>query len=190
MSALESVSLNFVTGTAAELIKIYPVIAIAAKRGYGVRVVSTGQSRENFLMQYRDLGLDESLLSAMMPTEGDLGRASSALKWFLRALFVSPKRFRSGLLVREKTFVVVHGDTLSTLVGSILARRAGYPVVHVEAGLRSPSLLNPFPEEINRRLVSKLATYHMAPDSRAEGNLQRAHVKGRVVVTRGNTLLD
>ncbi|MES2963946.1 MAG: UDP-N-acetylglucosamine 2-epimerase [Bdellovibrionota bacterium] len=186
----KNISLNFVTGTAAELIKIYPVIAMAVARGYGVRVVSTGQSRENFLMQYRDLRLDESLLSAMMTSEGDLGQASSALKWFFRALFVSPGKFRSSLLVREKTFVVVHGDTLSTLVGSLLARRAGFPIVHVEAGLRSPSLLNPFPEEINRRWVSKLATYHMAPDTTAEMNLKRARVKGKVVVTRGNTLLD
>lgn len=186
----ESISLNFVTGTAAELIKIYPVIAMAQARGYGVRVVSTGQSRENFLMQYRDLQLDESLLSTMMPSEGDLGHASSALKWFIRALLVSAKTFKSGLLTREKTFVVVHGDTLSTLVGSLLARRAGLPIVHVEAGLRSPSLFNPFPEEINRRWVSRLASYHMAPDATAKNNLRTARVSGKVVVTRGNTLLD
>lgn len=189
-SAEKNISLNFVTGTAAELIKIYPVIATAVRRGYGVRVVATGQSRENFLMQYRDLRLDESLLSLMMPSEGDLGQASSALKWFFRALLVGPRKFKSVLLMREKTYVVVHGDTLSTLVGSILAWRAGLPIVHVEAGLRSPSLFNPFPEEINRRWVSKLASYHMAPDATAEANLKRAHVGGQVVVTRGNTLLD
>lgn len=188
--APESISLNFVTGTAAELIKIYPVIAMAQSRGYGVRVVSTGQSRENFLMQYRDLRLDESLLSMMMPSEGDLGHASSALKWFLRALLVSGRRFKSGLLIRQKTFVVVHGDTLSTLVGSFLARRAGFPIVHVEAGLRSPSLFNPFPEEINRRWVSRMASYHMAPDATARHNLRVAAVSGKIVVTRGNTLLD
>lgn len=189
-SSRENVSLNFVTGTAAELIKIYPVIVRARELGHGVRVVTTGQSRENFLMQYRDLRLDESMLADVMPTEGDLGQASSALKWFFRAVTFSPAEFKAALLQSQKTYVVVHGDTLSTLVGAVLSWRAGIEIVHVEAGLRSPSLLNPFPEEINRRLVSKLATHHMAPDAHAKNNLRRAKVKGSVVVTRGNTLLD
>jgi UDP-N-acetylglucosamine 2-epimerase (non-hydrolysing) len=71
-----------------------------------------------------------------------------------------------------------------------LGWRAGVPVVHIEAGLRSPRLFDPFPEEITRRLVSRLANYHMAPDSKATDNLQRAGVNGSIVNTRGNTLMD
>jgi UDP-N-acetylglucosamine 2-epimerase (non-hydrolysing) len=177
--------LNFFTGTAAELIKIYPVIELARKRGIEVRVISSGQSRENFLMQYRDLGLPENLLVHLLPSDGDLQKASSALRWMMRALFSS---LRPKLLKSEKSFVVVHGDTLSTLVGAWLGRRAGIPVVHIEAGLRSSSLFNPFPEEITRRLVSRLASFHMAPDQRAADNLRG--VTGKVICTQGNTLLD
>ncbi|MGZ6479051.1 MAG: UDP-N-acetylglucosamine 2-epimerase, partial [Bdellovibrionales bacterium] len=183
-------NLNFFTGTAAELIKIYPVIHFARERGYKVRVIASGQSRENFLMQYRDLGLPEAELTRLMNSDGDLEKASSALRWFLRAIFTGKKAFRDKLLLGGKSYVVVHGDTLSTLAGAWLGRRAGISVVHVEAGLRSASLFNPFPEEITRRLVSRLAKFHMAPDKTAADNLRAARVSGTVVNTGGNTLLD
>ena len=184
-------NLNFLTGTAAELIKVYPLIHLSLQRGHGTRVVMTGQSRENFLMQYRDFKLPESILVSLLESDGDLKMASSAMRWFARALCVGRQTFRAKLLLSGAgDFTVVHGDTLSTLAGAWLSRRAGIPAIHVEAGLRSPSLFNPFPEEINRRLVSRLATFHMAPDERALNNLRRARVKGTVVNTEGNTLLD
>ena len=182
--------LNFVLGTAAELIKVYPVMREATRRGHEIRVVSTGQSRENFLMQYRDFKLDEQALTRLIESAGDLGSARAALRWFVRGLFSSKAQFKAKLLIGSKTYVLVHGDTLSTLLGAILARRAGLPVVHIEAGLRSPSLLNPFPEEITRRLVSRIASVHMAPDDRAVQNLKSAGARGLVLSTLGNTLSD
>lgn len=182
--------LNFFTGTAAELIKLYPVIHFARERGHTVRVISSGQSRENFRMQYRDLQLPESDLATLLASDGDLDKASSALRWFLRAIFTSRRVFREKLLHGRDAFLIVHGDTLSTLAGAWLGRRAGLPVVHIEAGLRSKKLFNPFPEEITRRLVSRLAKYHMAPDAAAEKNLRASLVRGKIVNTCGNTLLD
>lgn len=184
------INLNFFVGTAAELIKLYPLIVDARTAGFGVRVLASGQSGDNFLMQYRDFELPEADLTHLLPTSKDLGHASSALRWFARAAIVRPSTFRQKLRLSGNDFVVVHGDTLSTLIGAWLATRAGLTVAHVEAGLRSPSLLNPFPEEITRRLVSRLATLHFVPDARAERNLQQAQVHGRIVNTRGNTLLD
>lgn len=182
--------LNFFTGTAAELIKLYPLIHLARDRGHKVRVIASGQSRENFLMQYRDFALPESELVNLLESDGDLENAGSAMRWFLRALFTPLKHFRELLLTGDKSFLVVHGDTLSTLAGAWLGRKARIPVVHIEAGLRSTSLFNPFPEEITRRLVSRLAAIHMAPDAAAENNLRKAGVKGTIVNTGGNTLLD
>ncbi|MBX3021560.1 MAG: UDP-N-acetylglucosamine 2-epimerase [Bdellovibrionales bacterium] len=179
--------LNFILGTAAELIKVYPVIRLAREGGHSVRLIASGQSRENLLMQFRDFNLPESELLWLVQSHGDLEKSSSALKWFSRAMLVSTARARS---LMPDGFVVVHGDTLSTLVGARLGRKIGLPVVHVEAGLRSASLFNPFPEEINRRLVSRRAAYHMAPDVTAEQNLKRAGVTGTIVNTGGNTLMD
>jgi UDP-N-acetylglucosamine 2-epimerase (non-hydrolysing) len=182
------IKLNFVTGTAAELIKIYPIVLLALQRGHQVRIISTGQSRENFLMQYRDLNLPENILTSLLPSSGDLRKASSALAWFVRAILTSKKTFRAKIL--QDGLVVVHGDTLSTLVGSWLAWRCGNTIAHIEAGLRSANLLNPFPEEITRRLVSRFAHFHMAPDATAAQNLRLGGRLGTIVDTKGNTLLD
>lgn len=182
--------LNFVLGTAAELIKVYPLISLALASRLPVRVIATGQSRENFLMQYRDLHLPEETLRFLMKNSGDLKKASSALSWFLRAMTTSKKHFRSLTLSGRRSFILVHGDTLSTLVGANLARQSKLSLVHIEAGLRSRRLLNPFPEEITRRVVSRLADYHMAPDAHAVQNLKTARVKGEIFSTEGNTLAD
>ena len=179
---------NFVLGTAAELIKVYPVIRGAQAAGHPVCVLATGQSRENFLMQYRDFGLDESLLAWLLPSQGDLETSGSALRWFFRAYRASGRRAARGRLLPGP--VIVHGDTLSTFIGARLGHNLGYKVVHIEAGLRSGRLFNPFPEELTRRLVSRWARVHMAPDATAEGNLKRAGVHGEVVCTFGNTLMD
>ena len=183
---------NFIVGTAAELIKVYPLIRLAIERGQDVRILSTSQSRENFEMQYSDFQLPQNRLTNLMESTSDLKKATSALKWFFRALLVNQKLFRAKLLLdsARPAYVIVHGDTLSTFVGAWLAKRAGIPVVHVEAGLRSASLFNPFPEEIMRRLVSRMVSYHVAPDSTALGNLEKAHVRGLKISSGGNTLLD
>lgn len=179
--------LNFILGTAAELIKLYPVIRLARESGHKVRLVATGQSRENLLMQFRDFSLPEGELFWLVESHGDLAKSSSALKWFSRAMFASKSRARE---LMPDGFMIVHGDTLSTLVGARLGRKLGLKVVHVEAGLRSSSLFNPFPEEIDRRLVSRWAEIHMCPDQTAEGNLKRAGVSGTIINTGGNTLMD
>jgi UDP-N-acetylglucosamine 2-epimerase (non-hydrolysing) len=89
---------------------------------------------------------------------------------------------------QDYDWILVHGDTLSTLVGAIWARRTRRPLAHVEAGLRSKSLFNPFPEEINRRWVSKLAQVHFPPDDWSKENLLLAGVKGKIIPTSGNTM--
>lgn len=184
--------LNFVVGTAAELIKVYPIIRLAKEQGHQVRILSTGQGRENFLMQYRDFHLPESDLHYLLASEGDLDRLSKAIRWFMRALCIPRLALRDRFLIHPEipSYAVVHGDTMSTLMGAWIARRAGLQVIHVEAGLRSNRLFHPFPEEITRRLVSRLARWHMAPDQTAVENLQRSKVKGTIVNTEGNTLMD
>jgi UDP-N-acetylglucosamine 2-epimerase (non-hydrolysing) len=84
--------------------------------------------------------------------------------------------------------VIVQGDTSTTFVGALAAFYRNIPVGHLEAGLRTNDRHNPFPEEINRRLVSRLTSRHFGQDQRAVENLRRA--SGLVLNTRGNTLYD
>ena len=176
--------LNVFLGTAAELIKLHPLIARARARGWTVRLLATGQSSTNLEEQLIDFGLDPAELIWIVPRGRDLATSGAALRWFAKAWCARPP-----ISIRGEV-ALVHGDTLSTLAGAHLAKRAGARVVHVEAGLRSRSLWNPFPEEITRRRVSRLADVHAAPDQTAVDNLTAARVRGQIVCTGGNTLMD
>ncbi|MDT8397325.1 MAG: UDP-N-acetylglucosamine 2-epimerase [Pseudomonadales bacterium] len=85
---------------------------------------------------------------------------------------------------------VVHGDTLSTVIGALWSRKAEGLLAHVEAGLRSTSLFRPFPEELNRRFVSMVAKVHFYQDDKAGQNLRNAGVRGEILGSGGNTLYD
>jgi UDP-N-acetylglucosamine 2-epimerase (non-hydrolysing) len=87
-------------------------------------------------------------------------------------------------------WVLVQGDTTTTLAAAMAASYAGVRVAHVEAGLRSFDTRQPFPEEFNRRLVSGLADLHFAPTPVAESNLLREGVEPHRIVVTGNTGID
>lgn len=94
------------------------------------------------------------------------------------------------LRLSEPVVMIVHGDTVTTLVGAVLARLTGLQVAHVEAGLRSGTWRHPFPEELNRRMVSRLARLHYAPGEIPEAALHRENVRGTIVNTLSNTVAD
>jgi UDP-N-acetylglucosamine 2-epimerase (non-hydrolysing) len=96
-------------------------------------------------------------------------------------------RFRRELLTGPGSpLVLVHGDTMTTVLGASMGRTLRLPVAHIEAGLRSYDLRHPFPEELNRRMASRLARIHYAPGPWAASNLRFGHV----VDTGSNTVRD
>ncbi len=178
--------LCFVVGTAAELIKIYPLTVEADERGFQWWILSSGQSPVNLIKQYEDFKLPPDRLIRCTRTSKDLSTSSQAFGWFVKAWLARPRKF----VPAEANTMIVHGDTLSTVIGAIWGRRLHLPIVHVEAGLRSGKLFSPFPEEINRRWVSRLASIHMAQDDSAAENLRRLGYEQSVFSTGGNTLAD
>ncbi len=87
-------------------------------------------------------------------------------------------------------WILTQGDTTSTFVGSLIAFYHKIPVGHVEAGLRSFNRLDPFPEELNRRMASQLATLHFAPTQEAKENLLKDNIHEKSIVITGNTVID
>ena len=85
--------------------------------------------------------------------------------------------------------VLVHGDTTTTFAGALSAFYEKIPVGHVEAGLRTFDRWSPYPEEMNRSLVGRIAEYHFAPTAQNRRNLERESVGGKIFVT-GNTVID
>ena len=171
---------TIVLGTRPEAIKLAPVIQeFRACKSLETRVVLTGQHRE-MVSQVMDLfGLSADLDLNLMTPRQTLTHVTCAALQGLRDDF---QAFPPNL-------VLVQGDTTTAFAAALSAFYEQIPVGHVEAGLRTDNLLDPFPEEANRRLISQIAHLHFAPTKQSEANLQASGVVGRVLLT-GNTVID
>ncbi|GAB2493874.1 UDP-N-acetylglucosamine 2-epimerase (non-hydrolyzing) [Pseudoxanthomonas sangjuensis] len=178
-------SLLVLIGTKAQFIKMAPVLREMDKRLVPYRLVYTGQHSETFDLLEAAFGTRPP--DDVLVPDFEAATHRSFLSWIFRYWQAVLVRMRSDAW-KGVSLGLVHGDTASTLFGAIAIRFAGGMVGHIEAGLRSPRLLEPFPEEIIRRLVSRMSHLHFVPDDNAERNL--AGVGGRVIHTQGNTLKD
>jgi UDP-N-acetylglucosamine 2-epimerase (non-hydrolysing) len=90
----------------------------------------------------------------------------------------------------QPDYVFVHGDTTTTMAGSIASFYSGAKVCHVEAGLRTHNKLSPFPEEINRQIAGRVCDYHFAPTDTSKQNLLQENIKESTILITGNTVID
>ena len=97
---------------------------------------------------------------------------------------------RSVLAAQRPDAVVVQGDTTTVFAAALAAFYEQIPVVHLEAGLRTGDPYSPYPEEINRRLTTRLAALHLAPTSTSKANLLTENVDEASIVVTGNTVID
>jgi UDP-N-acetylglucosamine 2-epimerase (non-hydrolysing) len=170
-----------VLGTRPEVIKLAPVVAeLRRDPATETVVVSTGQHREMLdqMLEQFDLRADVDL-DVMRPEQ----RLSDLTADLVRGLGET-------LAWVRPDWVVVQGDTSTTLCGALAAFYEGVPVAHVEAGLRSGDDRAPFPEEANRRLVARLASLHLCPTPRSAANLLAEAVPEETVLVTGNTVID
>jgi UDP-N-acetylglucosamine 2-epimerase (non-hydrolysing) len=90
----------------------------------------------------------------------------------------------------QPDYVFVHGDTTTTMAGSIASFYSGAKVCHVEAGLRTHNKFSPFPEEINRQIAGRVCAYHFAPTDTSKQNLLQENIKESTILVTGNTVID
>lgn len=167
-------------GTRPEAIKLAPVIRqFRHSSDFETQVILTGQHREMVeqVMQLFDLKADQDL--AIMQRNQSLTDITCLSLQGLEALFKE----------RQPQLVLVQGDTTTAFAAALAAFYQKVPVGHVEAGLRTDDLFNPYPEEANRRLISQITQLHFAPTSLAVEHLRRSGVIGQVHHT-GNTVID
>ena len=171
----------FVFGTRPEAIKLAPVIReLSARANFQCKICVTGQHRE-LLTQILDLfGLRPDWNLDVMRPDQDLEYLTGAALSGVAGILSSYRPDR----------VIVQGDTTTTFAGALAAFYHRVPVAHVEAGLRTDNIYAPWPEEVNRRLVSQLADLHFAPTARARDNLLREGVDRDWIVVTGNTGID
>jgi len=169
-------------GTRPEAIKLCPVIRGLREHPsrFDVRVCVTAQHREM---------LDQVLEAFEVKPDHDLDLMLPG-----QTLFQSTSRILAGLepvLRAEKpAMVMVQGDTTTTLCGALAAFYSGIPVAHVEAGLRTHDMRQPFPEEMNRVLASHLTALHFAATEKAAQNLRDENVPADSIHVTGNTGID
>ena len=170
-----------VFGTRPEAIKMCPLVKEFQKRAdeFETIVCVTGQHREMLdqVLKIFDVTPDYDL--NIMKQGQDLTDVTARVLTGLRDVF---KECRPDV-------VLVHGDTTTSTAGALAAFYAQIPVGHVEAGLRTHNLYSPWPEEMNRQVTGRIATYNFSPTPLSESNLKSENALGQIFVT-GNTVID
>jgi UDP-N-acetylglucosamine 2-epimerase (non-hydrolysing) len=170
-----------ILGTRPEVIKLAPVVAELRRNPETESVlVATGQHREMLDQMLEQFNLEADVdLSVMTPEQ----RLSDLTAELVRGL-------GNTLAAVRPDWVLVQGDTSTTLCGALAAFYESVPVAHVEAGLRSGDDRSPFPEEANRRLVTCLTKLHLCPTAGSAANLVAESVPAERIRVTGNTVID
>ncbi len=167
-------------GTRPEVIKLAPVIHELRKRFFQTIVVSSSQHKQLLrpFLETLEVDIDFDL--------GVMRRNQSPTEVCSRILAKLDKVLES----ERPDLILVQGDTTTTLAGALAGFYRRIPVGHVEAGLRSGNLMSPYPEEMNRRVISQIATFHFAATEKNRSNLLAEDVPSDRIFVTGNPVVD
>jgi UDP-N-acetylglucosamine 2-epimerase (non-hydrolysing) len=174
--------IHFILGTRPEAIKLAPVIRRLREQPqeFETRVIVTAQHRDLLDQALQAFAISPDYDLDIMRPDQSLLESTSQIMGALERLF----------LKEDPDLLLVQGDTTTTLCGALSGFYNRIPVGHVEAGLRSGDLAQPFPEEMNRILVGRLATLHFASTPGAADNLLCEGVDAKHIFVTGNTGID
>lgn len=178
-------------GTKAQYIKTAPLLRLMQATEVSYVLIDSGQHAGFAPTLRKELGIKEPDIA--LGSEANIKSVSEAGLWFGRYLLMMI--FRPRLLFREifphgPGICIIHGDTPSTLLALLLAKRARMKVAHIEAGLRSFNTLKPFPEEIIRIICMYFSDLLFAPSESAFNNMVRMRVKGKKFNVEQNTNVE
>lgn len=180
-------SIYFFIGTTAELIKVFPIMQILDSKNIKYKIIVSGQNKldKNILNNIGINNIDIVLFEGKIK-QSSLGLLSWFIKTLVKSIFTLKKEFKN--IKKCDSYMLVHGDTVSTVMGAVLGKIHGLNIVHIEAGLRSFNYFKPFPEEIDRMIVSKIADIHCCPNEWSMKNIKN---KNSIKInTIQNTLYD
>lgn len=177
----ERKTIDVIMGTRPEAIKMAPVVAALSRHDrLQCRVVCTGQHREMFHQVADEFGFAVDVdLDAMVPNQTLAGLTARLMQ-----------KIDGWLEGGHPDLALVQGDTTTVLVAALACFYRRIPIGHVEAGLRTGSILAPFPEELNRRLASQMVSLHFPPTRAAQAALLGEGVAAEAVEVTGNTVVD
>ncbi len=168
-------------GTRPEAIKMFPVVAaLRDSEQFDVRVAVTAQHREMLDQVLELAGIEPDI-------DLDLMQSGQSLDALAARIVI---RFGEALDVEKPDRVLVHGDTLTTMMATLACYFRRIPVGHVEAGLRSGDIYAPWPEEVNRKVTGAVADLHFAPTDGAAAALLNENIPQSAIHVTGNTVID
>lgn len=171
--------------TTAEYIKMMPIMVKLQEREWSYKIISTGQN-----------DIDNSEIAEFLNVRSDFVFHKGIIKqnilwvffWFVKSFFKGIFKMLSSKENFKWSYLFIHGDTLSTMLGGIIWKMFGMKILHVEAWLRSFNWLRPFPEEIDRHVAGMFVNIHYCPNFWASNNLIK--YRGEKIDTKMNTIVD
>ena len=168
-------------GTRPEAIKMAPVVnALANDNRFESKVCVTAQHREMLDQVLTLFNITPDFDLDIMKEEQDITETMCSVLQGLKAVFA----------LFKPDYVLIHGDTSTTISATLAAYYQQIKVAHVEAGLRTGNIYSPWPEEGNRKIVSVIADLHFAPTEAAKQNLQKENIADKKIIVTGNTVID
>jgi len=169
-------------GTRPEGIKLAPVIELLKRKRetFEFRICSTGQHKEMLEQVFNFFGIKPDYDLGLMTENQSLGNISSRIL----------DNMSKVLDDSEPDVILIQGDTTTAFLTALAGFYRRIKVGHVEAGLRTYDKYNPFPEEVNRQLISRVTDFHFAPTKSALENLLKENIDSRNIVVTGNTIVD
>ena len=169
-------------GTRPEAIKMAPLVKAFKQNNdsFETKVCITGQHKEMLdqVISFFDIAVDFDL-KVMKPQQN--------LHSLTATIINELKPIMDDFM---PDYVFVHGDTTTTMAGSLAAFYSGAKIAHIEAGLRTNNKLSPFPEEMNRQITTRLTDYHFAPTQESKENLLKENIDLNKIIVTGNTVID
>lgn len=171
-----------VFGTRPEAIKMAPLVKEFQKypEKFKTIVCVTGQHREMLDQVLRIFDIQPDYDLNIMKQGQDLYDVTAKVLIGMRDV----------LKETRPDIVLVHGDTTTSTAAALAAFYQQIPVGHIEAGLRTHNIYSPWPEEVNRQITGRIATYHFAPTSLSKDNLLQEGISGEQIIVTGNTVID
>ena len=181
-----------IIGTRPEAIKLAPVIRALKKEGIKTTVCVFRQHGKMLDETLQVFGIKPDVVFPISISDRMLGKGSGLLQKAKAGIGsgIGTLRYMKFLKKEKPDMVMVQGDTLTAFLAAFLAFLTKTPVAHVEAGLRTYDKFAPFPEEINRQLIARLADIHFAPTESAKQNLLKEGIKEETIHVVGNTAID
>ena len=175
-------NMMLVFGTRPEAIKMSPLVKEFQKypEKFETIVCVTGQHREMLDQVLRIFDIQPDYDLNIMKQGQDLYDVTARVLTGMRDV----------LKETRPDMVLVHGDTTTSTAAALAAFYQQIPVGHVEAGLRTHNIYSPWPEEVNRQITGRIATYHFAPTSLSKDNLLQEGISGEQIIVTGNTVID